>query len=77
MEQLATSVSFALVLLVLLVRDVLIDHGMVVRATDRAGEVLARSIDAQERTTMEGADPLSVAPGGAQPPTDHPLAARR
>ena len=66
MEQLAASVTLALVLLALVVRDVLIDHGVVVRATDRTRETLRRNIDELERTTME--DDLHVTPGGAQPP---------
>jgi len=50
MAQLVASIGVGVVLLVLVVRDVLVDHGRVVRATDELGtDPLGR-----ERMTVQG-----------------------
>lgn len=70
MEQLVASSAFALVLLTLVVRDVLIDQGVAVRATDRTGEALGPDVDEREhRTVTAMADDraMALAPG-AHPP---------
>lgn len=49
MDQLVASITVALVLLVLVLRDVLIDHGNVVRETSaQGGARLDEALDAEE-----------------------------